>query len=87
LTSPFFFRWPPPKLKRFAVWPRELRLLFPNDLRDHSVHQRERCKSAESRINLLPGTLPRYRSVDETRDWSRHSNTKNDLFFELAMTT
>jgi hypothetical protein len=43
---------------------------------DHSVHQRQRCKSAESRINLLLGTSPRYCDVDETRDWSRLSNAK-----------
>jgi hypothetical protein len=46
----------------------------------HLVHQRERCKSAESRINLLLGTLPRYCSVDGTRDWSRLSNTKTINF-------
>jgi hypothetical protein len=46
----------------------------------HPVHQRERCKSAESRINLLLGTLPRYCSVDGTRDWSRLSNTKTINF-------
>jgi hypothetical protein len=40
------------------------------------VRQFERCKSAESRINLLHGTSPRYCDVDETRDWSRLSNTK-----------
>jgi len=38
---------------------------------DHSVHQREHCKSAESRINLLHGTSLCYCDVDETRDWSR----------------
>jgi hypothetical protein len=43
---------------------------------DRPVHQRERCKSAESRINLLLGTPLRHCDVDETRDWSRHSNTK-----------
>jgi hypothetical protein len=64
----------------FAVWRQELRFLSPNGLRDHSVHQRERCKSAESRINLLPGTPPRYCGVDETRDWSRHSNSKTISF-------
>jgi hypothetical protein len=40
------------------------------------VHQFERCKSAESRINLLPGTSRRYCDVDETRDWSRLSKQK-----------
>jgi hypothetical protein len=65
------------------VWPQELRFLSPNDLRDHSVHQRVRCKSAESRINLLLGTLPRYCSVDETRDWSQQSNTKM-IFFRIG---
>jgi hypothetical protein len=64
----------------FAVWRLELRFLSPSGLRDHSVHQRERCKSAESRINLLPGTPPRHCGVDETRDWSRHSRPENDLF-------
>jgi hypothetical protein len=47
---------------------------------DHLVHQRERYKSAESRINLLLGTPPRYCGVDETRDWSRLSNTKTINF-------
>jgi hypothetical protein len=42
----------------------------------HSVHQRQRCKSIESRINLLLGTPPRYCDVDGTRDWSRLSNAK-----------
>jgi hypothetical protein len=42
----------------------------------HLVHQYERCKSAESRINLLHGTSPRYCDVDETRDWSRLSKSK-----------
>jgi hypothetical protein len=42
----------------------------------HPVHQRERCKSAESRINLLLGTPPRYCDVDGTRDWSRLSKSK-----------
>jgi hypothetical protein len=37
----------------FAVRPRELRLPSPDGSRDHLVHQYERCKSAESRINLL----------------------------------
>jgi hypothetical protein len=46
----------------------------------HLVHQRERCKSAESRINLLHGTSPRYCDVDETRDWSRLSKIENDQF-------
>jgi hypothetical protein len=49
----------------------------------HSVHQRQRCKSAESRINLLLGTLLRYCDVDETRDWSRHSNTKT-IYFRIG---
>jgi hypothetical protein len=47
---------------------------------DHLVHQRERCKSVESRINLLLGTPPRYCGVDETRDWSRLSNAKTINF-------
>jgi hypothetical protein len=47
---------------------------------DHSVHQRQRCKSAESRINLLLGTPLRYCDVDETRDWSRLSNAKTISF-------
>jgi hypothetical protein len=34
------------------------------------VHQYERCKSAESRINLLHGTPPRYCDVDKTRQKS-----------------
>jgi hypothetical protein len=46
----------------------------------HSVHQRQRCKSAESRINLLLGTPPRYCDVDGTRDWSRLSNAKTIHF-------
>jgi hypothetical protein len=46
----------------------------------HPVHQRERCKSAESRINLLLGTPLRYRDVDETRDWSRLSDMKTINF-------
>jgi hypothetical protein len=44
------------------------------------VRQFERCKSAESRINLLHGTPPRYCDVDETRDWSRLSKHENDQF-------
>jgi hypothetical protein len=47
---------------------------------DLSVRQFERCKSAESRINLLPGTPPRHCDVDETRDWFRHSKLENDQF-------
>ena len=47
---------------------------------DHSVHQRQRCKSAESRINLLLGTPLRYCDVDGTRDWSRLSNPKTISF-------
>jgi hypothetical protein len=70
----------------FAVWRLELRFLSPSGLRGHSVHQRERCKSAESRINLLPGTPPRYCGVDETRDWSRQSNPKT-IFFRIGETT
>jgi hypothetical protein len=50
---------------------------------DHSVHQRQRCKSAESRINLLPGTPLRYCDVDETRDWSRLSDTKA-IYFRIG---
>jgi hypothetical protein len=46
----------------------------------HPVHQRERCKSAESRINLLLGTPPRYCDVDETRDWSRLADRKTINF-------
>jgi hypothetical protein len=42
----------------------------------HLVHQCERCKSAESRINPLHGTPRRYCGVGETRDWSRHSKSK-----------
>jgi hypothetical protein len=47
---------------------------------DHPVHQRQRYKSAESRINLLLGTPLRYCGVDETRDWSRLSNAKTINF-------
>jgi hypothetical protein len=57
-----------PNQQRVCV--QELRFLSPVGLRGHPVHQRERCKSAESRINLLPGTPLRYCGVDETRDWS-----------------
>jgi hypothetical protein len=39
----------------------------------------ERCKSAESRISLLPGTPPRYCDVDETRDWFRLSKHENEF--------
>jgi hypothetical protein len=46
----------------------------------HLVHQCERCKSAESRINLLHGTSPRYCDVDETRDWSRPLQKESDRF-------
>jgi hypothetical protein len=86
LTLPFFFHLPPPKLKRlrFGIW--SSGLLSPSGLRGYSVHQRERCKSAESRINLLPGTPPRYCGVDETRDWSRHSNPKT-IYFRIGETT
>jgi hypothetical protein len=44
------------------------------------VHQYERCKSAESRINLLHGTPPRYCDVDKTRDWSCLAKLENDQF-------
>src|SRR3954471_97404 len=53
---------------------------IPRWLAFHLVHQRERCKSAESRINLLLGTPPRYCDVDETRDWSRLSKSKRISF-------
>jgi hypothetical protein len=46
----------------------------------HPVHQRERYKSVESRINLLLGTPPRYCGVDETRDWSRLADMKTINF-------
>jgi hypothetical protein len=59
---------------------------IPRWLAYHLVHQRGRCKSAESRINLLLGTLPRHCSVDETRDWSRQSKLENDQFPYLATT-
>ena len=74
-TSSFFFRWPPPKLKRLRFGLRSSGF-YPQMVCSHPVHQRERCKSAESRINLLLGTPPRYCDVDGTRDWSRLSNTK-----------
>ena len=74
-TSSFFFRWPPPKLKRLRFGLRSSGF-YPQTVCDHLVHQRERCKSVESRINLLLGTPPRYCDVDGTRDWSRLSNTK-----------
>jgi hypothetical protein len=77
LTSPFFFHRPPPKLKRLRFGVRSSGFLFPSDLRDRSVHHRGRCKSAESRINLLPGTPLRHCGVDETRDWFRHSKFEN----------
>jgi len=50
---------------------------------DHPVRQYERCKSAESRINLLLGTPPRYCDVDGTRDWSRLSKRKT-INFQLG---
>jgi hypothetical protein len=53
----------------------------------HLVHQRERCKSDESRITLLHGTPPRHCDVDETRDWSRLSKIEIDHFSILATTT
>src|ERR1700682_4136501 len=53
---------------------------IPRWLAFHLVHQRERCKSAESRINLLLGTPPRYCGVDGTRDWSRLSKSKRISF-------
>jgi hypothetical protein len=53
---------------------------IPKWLAFHLVHQRERCKSAESRINLLLGTPPRYCDVDGTRDWSRLSKSKRISF-------
>src|SRR6478752_118081 len=53
---------------------------IPGWLACHPVHQRERCKSAESRINLLLGTPPRYCDVDGTRDWSRLSKSKRISF-------
>jgi hypothetical protein len=85
LASSFFFSWPPPKLWRLRVG-LESSGFYSQMVCDHLVHQRERCKSAESRINLLLGTSPRYCDVDETRDWSRQSKFENDLFFELATT-
>ena len=78
-TSSFFFRWPPPKLKRLRFGLRSSGF-YPQMVCSHPVHQRERCKSAESRINLLLGTPPRYCDVDGTRDWSRLSNTKTINF-------
>jgi hypothetical protein len=50
----------------------------------HLVRQLERCKSVESRINLLLCTPRRQGGVDETRDWSRLSKSKNDQFLALA---
>src|SRR5918994_1506627 len=78
-TPPFFVFRPPPKLKRLRVGVKSSGF-HPRMACGYPVHQRERCKSAESRINLLPGTPPRYCGVDETRDWSRHSNTKTINF-------
>jgi hypothetical protein len=78
-TSSFFFRWPPPKLKRLRFGLRSSGF-YPQMVCSHPVHQRERCKSAESRINLLLGTPPRYCDVDGTRDWSRLSKHENDQF-------
>ena len=78
-TSPFFFLQPPPKLKRLRFGLRSSGF-YPQMVCSHPVHQRERCKSAESRINLLLGTPPRYCDVDGTRDWSRLSNTKTINF-------
>jgi hypothetical protein len=49
----------------------------------HLVRQNERCKSAESRINLLHGTSRRYCDMDETRDWSRLSKRKT-INFQLG---
>jgi hypothetical protein len=74
-TSSFFFRWPPPKLKRLRFGLRSSGF-YPQMVCDHLVHQRERCKSAESRINLLHGTSRRYCDADGTRDWSRLSTPK-----------
>ena len=50
---------------------------------DLLVHQYERYKSAESRINLLHGTSRRCCDVDETRDWSRLSKLKT-ISFQLG---
>ena len=50
---------------------------------DLLVHQYERYKSAESRINLLHGTSRRCGDVDETRDWSRLSKLKT-ISFQLG---
>jgi hypothetical protein len=74
-TSSFFFSRPPPKLKRLR-YGLESSGFHPQMACGHPVHQRERCKSAESRINLLLGTPPRYCDVDGTRDWSRLSKSK-----------
>jgi len=49
----------------------------------HLVRQLERCKSVESRINLLHGTSRRCGDVDETRDWSRLSKLKT-ISFQLG---
>ena len=78
-TSPFFFPWPPLKLKRlrFGLGSSGFHSQM---VCDHLVHQCQRCKSAESRINLLLGTSPRHCDVDETRDWSRQSKFENDQF-------
>jgi hypothetical protein len=78
-TSSFLFPWPPPKLKRLRFGLASSGF-YSQKVCGHLVHQRERCKSAESRINLLLGTSPRYCDVDETRDWSRLSKFENDLF-------
>jgi hypothetical protein len=78
-TPSFFFPRPPPKLKRLRVGLASSGF-YSQKVCGHLVHQRERCKSAESRINLLLGTSPRYCDVDETRDWSRLSKFENDLF-------
>jgi hypothetical protein len=74
-TSPFFFLWPPPKLKRLRYGLGSSGF-HPQMVCSHLIHQCERCKSAESRIDLLHGASPRYCDADETRDWSRLSKSK-----------
>jgi hypothetical protein len=59
-----------------AVGPQELRLPSPDGLHSIWFTSASAVSLVESRINLLHCTLPRYCNVDETRDWSRLSNSE-----------
>jgi hypothetical protein len=65
-TSSFFFPWPPRKLKRLRVGLASSGF-YSQKVCGHLVHQRERCKSAESRITSCSA----HRRA--TAMWTRHA--------------